>query len=192
MGLSLNIDVNNENEFNQQLQLYLSQGYTMQSNFNGTAILKKKSYSLGLLIVLIILFFPAAIIYYLVATDDIVTIRQKGTGPAKTDNVAEEYFAYCENCGQGLLKDSKFCPSCGHDVSDINKEEVLTCKNCGEEITGEAKFCHHCGYDLTENEDPSEDEPAETADDTKVCENCGEEIMENEKFCSECGEEIKE
>ena len=71
MGISLNIDTNNENEFNQQLQMYLAQGYSMQSNFNGTAILKKKSYSMGLLIVLIIFFFPAAIIYYLVSSDDI-------------------------------------------------------------------------------------------------------------------------
>ena len=54
MGINLNVEVKNENEFNQQLQMYLAQGYNMQSNFNGTAILKKKSYSTGVLIVLIL------------------------------------------------------------------------------------------------------------------------------------------
>ena len=88
MGISLNIETNNENEFNQQLQMYLAQGYSMQSNFNGTAILKKKSYSLGLLIVLIIFFFPAAIIYYLVASDDVVTIRNNNAQPSNNSNAS--------------------------------------------------------------------------------------------------------
>ena len=74
LGINFNVEVNNENEFNQQLQLYLAQGYRMQTNYNGIAILKKKSYSTGVLIILILFFFPAAIIYFLVASDDVVTI----------------------------------------------------------------------------------------------------------------------
>lgn len=178
MGISLNVDTNNENEFNQQLQMYLAQGYNMQSNFNGTAILKKKSYSTGLLIVLIILFFPAAIIYYLVASDDIVTIRntngQSSSNNSNTSATTESFDSYCEECGHGLFKDSKFCPGCGRkltendegtsdeiedvneeieDVNDEIEEEVLTCKICGAELSEENKFCPQCGENLTISDD---------------------------------------
>ena len=117
MGVRINIDTNNENEFNQQLQIYLSQGYSLQSNFDGTAILKKKSYSVAILILLIIFVFPIGIIYYLVATDDIVTIRNNN-GQAPNNNInlnstTESFDSYCEDCGQGLFKSSKFCPKCG-------------------------------------------------------------------------------
>ena len=173
MGISLNVDVNNENEFNQQMQLYLAQGYSMQSNFNGTAILKKKSYSMGLLIVLIIFFFPGAIIYYLVATDDIVTITNKNgqsstntttTNPTTNTNT-ESYDAYCEECGHGLFNDSKFCPGCGRDLSipiedtakteevENTEEKVLKCENCGNEITEDNKFCPQCGEKVTSDEE---------------------------------------
>ena len=166
MGISLNVNTNNENEFNQQLQMYLAQGYSMQSNFNGTAILKKKSYSTGLLIVLIILFFPAAIIYYLVATDDVVTITNNGQTTSNTNNAntnTERFDLYCEECGQGLFKDSKFCPGCGRDLSVIEENqdetisetliakesEVFKCINCGTELSEENKFCPECGEKIS-------------------------------------------
>ena len=128
MGISLNINANNENEFNQQLQMYIAQGYTMQSNINGTAILKKKSYSVGVLIILIIFFFPAAIIYYLLASDDVVTISYNNgqisnSIASNTEVIDEEFDSYCEECGQGLFKDAKFCPSCGKDLNAVETEE---------------------------------------------------------------------
>ena len=167
MGLSFNIEVNNENEFNQQLQMYLAQGYSMQSNFNGTAILKKKSYSMGLLIVLIIFFFPAAIIYYLVATDDIVTITNNGgqaSNNTATSSAAQSFDSYCEECGHGLYNESKFCPGCGRDLSIpiedtveqtpvIVRDDTLKCANCGEEITEENKFCPACGEKISISEE---------------------------------------
>ena len=111
MGSAINVNVRNEDELNQQLQLYLAQGYNMKSNFNGTAILNKKSYSVGLLIVLLILFFPAAIIYYLVASDDVVTIKVNGQSSSSSN------IDVNPNCGQGLFEDSKFCPGCGSDLT---------------------------------------------------------------------------
>lgn len=167
MGISLNIDVKNENEFNQQMQMYLAQGYTMQSNFNGTAILKKKSYSMGLLIVLLIFFFPAAIIYYLVASDDVITIRNNnGQAPSSntTNSTNTNFDSYCEECGHGLFKDSKFCPGCGRDLTETPKEkvednsektdnvedEILKCKKCGTELSEENKFCPECGENVTQ------------------------------------------
>lgn len=172
MGISLNVDVNSENEFNQQLQIYLAQGYSMQSNLNGTAILKKKSYSVGLLIVLIIFFFPAAIIYYLVASDDVVTITNRnGQAPRATASASagttESYDSYCEECGQGLFKDSKFCPGCGRDLSvpieevieektveeEAVEEEALKCESCGEELREEHMFCPNCGEAVNKTEE---------------------------------------
>lgn len=170
MGISLNVDVNSENEFNQQLQIYLAQGYSMQSNLNGTAILKKKSYSVGLLIVLIIFFFPAAIIYYLVASDDVVTITNRnGQAPRATASAGttKSYDSYCEECGQGLFKDSKFCPGCGRDLSvpieevaeeeaveeESVEEEALKCESCGEELREEHMFCPNCGEAVNKTEE---------------------------------------
>jgi RNA polymerase subunit RPABC4/transcription elongation factor Spt4 len=167
MGISLNVDTNNENEFNQQLQMYLAQGYSMQSNFNGTAILKKKSYSTGLLIVLIIFFFPAAIIYYLVASDDVVTIRNTNGQTYSNNSVnttTESFDSYCEDCGHGLFKDSKFCPGCGKNLtateeepiettSEEIEEEILKCEACGTELSEENKFCPNCGESVNRIEE---------------------------------------
>lgn len=171
MGISLNIDTNNENEFNQQLQMYLAQGYSMQSNFNGTAILKKKSFSMGLLIVLIIFFFPAAIIYYLVSSDDVVTIRNNNNVQAPSSNTnagstSKPFDLYCEECGQGLYKDSKFCPNCGKDLTEQPVEE--------EAPTEEA---------------PAENLIEESKEELK-CKSCGTELNENNRFCPNCGESV--
>ncbi len=121
MGVTVNVNVKNENEFNQQLQTYITQGYNIQSNFNGTAILKKKSYSIGLLIVLTLLFFPLAVVYFLLSSDDVVTIRLNNE-PQSTSNEGfntntNEFGSYCPNCGQTLQQNSKFCPGCGENLN---------------------------------------------------------------------------
>ena len=183
MGINLNIDVNSEDEFNQQMQIYLAQGYSIQSNYNGTAILKKKSYSVGVLVVLIIFFFPAAIIYYLLSSDDLVTIKnsnvQSSTHTSNASQSSEEYVAYCEDCGHGLFRESKFCPGCGKDLA-MNGiiPEVEKCPNCGTELMDGAKFCPQCGEDLSVEEKPN------------ICTNCGVELMEEAKFCPNCGKDL--
>lgn len=163
MGINMNFNVKNENEFNQQMQMYLAQGYRIQSNFNGTAILSKKSYSMGLLIVLIIFFFPAAIIYYLISEDNVITISLENgqtTNNSFNDSPSEEFAAYCPNCGHGLFKDSKFCPGCGQNISEdvktaieevpeTEEEQTIQCKNCGNEFPKGTKFCSECGENLT-------------------------------------------
>ncbi|WP_297981496.1 zinc ribbon domain-containing protein [uncultured Methanobrevibacter sp.] len=137
MGSAININVKDENEFNQQMQMYLAQGYKIKSNFNGTAILGKKSYSLGLLIILIIFLFPIAIIYYLVASDDVVTIilsNGQSTTTSSSNSNAEKVVSYCTNCGQGLFKDSKFCPECGATIKeeDMKKTPQLEYSKVGD------------------------------------------------------------
>lgn len=187
MGLSFNIDTNNENEFNQQLQMYLAQGYSMQSNFNGTAILKKKSYSIGLLIVLIIFFFPAAIIYYLVASEDIVTITLNGRQAQSTNAGAAtqsaSYDEYCEECGHGLFKDSKFCPGCGRDLSEAEEEPAESVPDQTESVEEVA--------DESESADEVADESKTAEEETLKCESCGTELADNNMFCPNCGEAVK-
>lgn len=183
MGLNINIEVQNDDEFNQQLQIYLAQGYKLQSNYNGTAILKKKSYNLGVLIVLILLFLIGAIIYYLLVDDDIVTIKNtNGARSSQTYNTtadANNYVEYCEDCGHGLFKDSKFCPGCGKDLTNNGiTPEAEKCPNCSAEVMDGAKFCPNCGQDLSEVEE------------VKKCRNCGEELMDEAKFCPNCGEDV--
>ena len=204
MGINLNVETNNEEEFNQQIQMYLAQGYSMQSNFNGTAILKKKSYSLGVFIILLIFLFPIGIIYYLVASDDIVNIRNKnpqasGNNTNANTNTAAttgSFDFYCEDCGQGLYNHLKFCPNCGKDLSEIGEAvEILTCENCGTELNEEHKFCPECGKDLNEiGEEIIEVSSVDIVNDDEAveiltCENCGTEVSEEDKFCTKCGKE---
>ncbi|WP_296887864.1 zinc ribbon domain-containing protein [uncultured Methanobrevibacter sp.] len=218
MGVSISINAKNEDEFNQQMQLYLAQGYRMQSNFNGTAILNKKSYSTGLLVVLILLFFPAAIIYYLVASDDVVTIRMSNGQSSASNNFSsgtatKSFDLYCEDCGHGLYNDSKFCPGCGKDLSvgDVSSE-VPKCKKCGAKVSDEDRFCPNCGNDLTKIDDvPAEktseesvvvdDVPAgSSSDDSLVVDDVPAEKTSEESVvaadevskCQDCGAELSE
>ena len=159
MGVAININVNNEKEFNQQLQMYLAQGYRMQSNFNGTAILSKKNYSTGLLIILLIFGFGIlGIVYYIVASNDVVTITNNEGESTGSNSTNKNFTSYCPNCGHGLFKDSKFCPGCGSEIENdqdtTNNEEIIEstsniCEDCGEELVEGAKFCPNCGNDLT-------------------------------------------
>ena len=178
LGLNYNIDVNSEDEFNQQIQMYLSQGYSFQSNFNGTAILKKKSYSMGLLIVLIIFFFPAAILYYLVASEDIVTINLNSKTASNVSSTANNFDSFCENCGHGLFRESKFCPGCGDAVPEAKSTGKTTfCKTCGHEISESDKFCPDCGSAI----------PAEETAQANTCKSCGSTVSGSDKFCPSCG-----
>lgn len=162
---SINVNVNSEAEFNQQMQMYMAQGYSIQSSFDGNVVLKKKSYSLGLLIVLILFFFPGAIIYYLLASDDIVTIRHNNGQAPASNNVnanagtnAKPFDLYCENCGHGLYNNSKFCPGCGKKLAESEEkpveetavEEVPKCKSCGRELPEGSVFCPDCGQKVDE------------------------------------------
>ena len=168
MGLNYNIDVNSEDEFNQQIQMYLSQGYSFQSNFNGTAILKKKSYSMGLLIVLIIFF----------ASEDIVTINLNSKTASNVSSTANNFDSFCENCGHGLFRESKFCPGCGNAVPEAKSAGKTTfCKTCGHEISESDKFCPDCGSAI----------PAEETAQANTCKSCGSTVSGSDKFCPSCG-----
>lgn len=50
---------------------------------------------------------------------------------------------YCPKCYRQIPDDSKFCPSCGADVS------VPVCIGCGNPIRRGDKFCNHCGIPIS-------------------------------------------
>ncbi|UCF94297.1 MAG: SPFH domain-containing protein [Desulfobacterales bacterium] len=77
----------------------------------------------------------------------------------------------CPECQQGIPKDSKFCPQCGHQLLVFNQ-----CTNCGKNLTPNAKFCSRCGQSAGEKPQP------------KLCPKCGSENLPDSRFCANCGE----
>ena len=116
MGLNLNIETDDENEFNRQLHLHFVQGYDLQSNHDNVAILKRKSFNIVLMIILLFLFFPLAIAYYLISSEDFATIKLK--------KVSSD--AFCSQCGEEIYEGSKFCTACG---CEVNMDDSALCKN---------------------------------------------------------------
>jgi predicted nucleic acid-binding Zn ribbon protein len=56
----------------------------------------------------------------------------------------------CPFCGEQIESDAKFCPICGSNIKDKQKEKKQTsiCPNCGQELPLDAKFCANCGEKL--------------------------------------------
>jgi len=66
--------------------------------------------------------------------------------------------ATCQQCGSELPEQSKFCPSCGSEVTSAEEMPsqmsgagdgegvgMLTCRKCGDDMPEEARFCPGCG-----------------------------------------------
>jgi len=86
------------------------------------------------------------------------------------DSIMKKGTVNCPKCHGDVPLDSRFCPSCGHQMVVINK-----CPACGKDLPAEANFCLACGADLrTKN----------------VCAKCGAALPHGSKFCTGCGEKI--
>lgn len=79
----------------------------------------------------------------------------------------------CQECGNVIPLDSKFCPQCGHQVLVFEQ-----CAGCGKNLSPNAHFCSRCGQAVTERP------PART------CSACGTENLPGALFCNQCGEKI--
>ena len=67
-------------------------------------------------------------------------------------------FMYCENCGEKIPDNSKFCNHCGSKLSThiVQKEDIVGpnfkfCGNCGVDISEDIAFCHECGINLVDD-----------------------------------------
>ncbi|WP_434309573.1 zinc ribbon domain-containing protein [Hominifimenecus sp. rT4P-3] len=63
--------------------------------------------------------------------------------PAPELSDKSEPAIFCENCGQALLSDSKFCYVCGTPI--IKGEPKMICNKCNHELPDDSKFCPYCG-----------------------------------------------
>ena len=66
-------------------------------------------------------------------------------------------MAFCQNCGNQLAADAKFCSNCGTPAGstgaeNVRKQEyvgsVKKCPNCGAEIPSLSAICTNCGHEL--------------------------------------------
>ena len=66
-------------------------------------------------------------------------------------------MAFCQNCGNQLAADAKFCSNCGTPAGstgteNVRKQEyvgsVKKCPNCGAEIPSLSAVCTNCGHEF--------------------------------------------
>lgn len=79
----------------------------------------------------------------------------------------------CPDCEHPLMKDARFCPSCGHQQVIFDR-----CDGCSKNLPPNAKFCSRCGKPVSEKPQP------------KSCPHCGAENIPTSVFCNQCGEKI--
>jgi membrane protease subunit (stomatin/prohibitin family) len=79
----------------------------------------------------------------------------------------------CQDCGNPISKESRFCPHCGHQQLILGQ-----CINCRENLPPNAKFCPKCGH-------PADEKPVPVS-----CPKCKAENMPGATFCNQCGEKI--
>lgn len=96
------------------------QGFKVQSNVNGTCILKKKGYNTGLLIILLLLGILLGLLYYLLSNDETVMIRM-----VNSNNQINEINSYCKHCGAALPKNVHFCSKCGSKIESNSEAQQL-------------------------------------------------------------------
>lgn len=90
---------------------------------------------------------------------------------------------YCPQCKLELPEASKFCRSCGGELSaaQTTDQPELRCRRCGAAVGKDWKTCSHCSYSL-------ESAPATVKMAVPlVCSKCGAALSEGMKFCTGCG-----
>ncbi len=77
----------------------------------------------------------------------------------------------CQECGQAIAPDARFCPYCGHQQLVFQR-----CAECGKNLPPTAKFCPRCGHPADQDKAPW------------TCAKCGSENLPDALFCNQCGE----
>jgi membrane protease subunit (stomatin/prohibitin family) len=96
--------------------------------------------------------------------DQLRKAEKEGPGPADLT---------CPECKHPISGDSRFCPSCGHQIVVFDQ-----CPDCGKNLPPQAKFCPRCGR-ATQEKKPS-----------SSCPHCGTENLSNSIYCNQCGEKL--
>ena len=86
--------------------------------------------------------------------------------PAADIELSEDFYApspfntmttgaACQDCGEAMRADSKFCPECGAEQESSQKAKeqqpatATTCPTCGAKVQEGVKFCTQCGESLS-------------------------------------------
>ena len=115
------------------VQMYLIQGFKMESNNNGVVILKKKGYNTVILVLLILfVMIIGGIIYYLLCEDEMVIIKNVGDESDNSKSLPKsEITGYCSDCGFPLTKNNVFCVGCGKKIITDDENSDLEKEKCG-------------------------------------------------------------
>ena len=89
------------------------------------------------------------------------------------DKDVEKITVKCDECGNSVPKDARFCPSCGHQLVIFKQ-----CPSCNKNIPPSAKFCPRCGQSV-------DVKPLD-----KLCKSCKSENLPESVFCNQCGERL--
>ena len=121
----------------------------------------------------------------------------------------------CQNCGEKLKKNSKFCPNCGNAVLGYAKNEKQTFEQEYKKFLEESGYINNDESDKIEELEESnlkeldekvceelekikirqtttEDIELEDLSDIKyiTCKNCNYEVIQGMDFCPKCGEKL--
>ena len=50
---------------------------------------------------------------------------------------------FCENCGEEVAQNARFCKKCGRFFSAVR------CPSCGKVVAEDTAFCTKCGYNFS-------------------------------------------
>ena len=68
----------------------------------------------------------------------------------------------CQNCGQELSAEARFCANCGAPAPPPEAEATPAfCRECGTQLLPEAIFCSECGASAPDSEQAPSPEPSE-------------------------------
>ena len=65
-----------------------------------------------------------------------------GAGTKFCSSCGKKLINVCQNCGEEIPFDKKYCPNCG---ASISFKKTVKCKNCGAPVEDGKKFCGECG-----------------------------------------------
>ena len=82
----------------------------------------------------------------------------------------------CDNCGETVTTDAKFCPNCGSAIAI--KVKPASCQKCGRDLASDFDYCPGCGTFV------------EKVQLQTKCSNCGADLLYGKNFCNKCGTKV--
>ena len=138
--------VGNKDELKRKIEEYIALKYDLKGSSPTSAVLKKKKYSLALLIILLLLGLIFGILYYLLAEEYTVNIE---INPQRAGE-ANPLIPDPKIMPLSSLKNKNVATTGNSSNNQINNTSTSNsvCKYCGAPIQENDKFCVECGSNL--------------------------------------------